>query len=107
MREKQSMSWAENQIQSAWENGQVLDKINSWKWRKDACGAWISRDQYDNRNSDFGWEISHVLPVNEGGADERSNLRPLQWKNAAAKDNGSLTCPVMAQGGFNIDWSSA
>jgi hypothetical protein len=97
------MSWTEQQIQSVWDRGQAVEKFNPQKWRKDACGAWISRDQHGNTNSDFGWEIDHIRPVANGGTDELSNLLPLQWKNAANKSVGKLAHPVMAQGGCNID----
>lgn len=97
------MSWTEQEIEAAWQNGQVVSKFAPGKWRKDACGAWVSREQYGNRNSMFGWEIDRVTPEAQGGANALSNLRPLQWKNAALRSNGTLTGAVTAYGGENIE----
>jgi hypothetical protein len=99
------MNWTEQQIQSVWEKGVVADRTNPRKWRKDACGAWICRDQFGNRDSSFGWEIDPITPGENGGGDDVSNLRPLQWKNLTLKKDGILTCPVIASGGTNLDFS--
>ncbi len=69
--------------------------------RKDECGAWMFRADYGNRRSIYGWEIDHSSPVEHGGTDELLNLRPLQWKNNASKQDGKLTCPVTADGPTN------
>jgi HNH endonuclease len=54
--------------------------------RKDACGAWIVRSQYgDVTERGFGWEIDHIDPVSNGGADDPWNLQPLQWQNNREK----------------------
>ena len=54
------MSFSEKTIQDVWEKGTVVAKYDSAKWRKDQCGAWISRSQYGNRDSQYGWEIDHI-----------------------------------------------
>lgn len=99
------MSWTEQQIEAAWANGVVVEKVNSGKWRKDACGAWICRDHYASHDSSFGWEIDDGAFLENGGVDDSSRLRPLQWKNRACKKNGKLTGPVIANGGLNLDFS--
>ena len=83
-------------IQAVWEKGQVVHGKDPSKVRKDVCKAWIHRDEYGNRNSDYGWEIDHITPISNGGPDALYNLRPLQWENNASKQNGRLTCPVTA-----------
>ena len=96
------MSFTEDAIQEVWEKGTVVPNNDPKVWRKDQCGAWIDRNQYGNRNSQYGWEIDHIKPESEGGGDELSNLRPLQWENNASKQGGRLTCPVTASGKDNV-----
>ncbi len=90
-------------IRMVWEKGVVVTGFNSNLWRKDKCGAWIERQEYGNRDSLYGWEIDHIKPESEDGSDEISNLRPLQWRNNAAKQDGRLECPVTASGNQNIE----
>jgi hypothetical protein len=99
------MSWTELEIQSAWDKGYLVERFDPRKWRKDACGAWISREQYGNRNSRFGWEVVCPPPATPGEAVNPSRLQPLQWKNAASNQNGNPRCLVQAYGGENLDLS--
>ena len=98
------MSWTESDIEAVWSQAQVVDRINPRKWRKDACGAWISRDHFGDRNSHFGWEIGRIVPEASGGTDDLANLRPLQWRNASSQSNGKLVCRVVAYGGDNLEF---
>lgn len=76
-----------------WEKGIVVDKYPSNRVRKDACGAFILFEDFGNRNSIFGWEIDHIIPVSElknknipdAKIDHIYNLRPLNCKNNASK----------------------
>jgi len=91
------MSFSESIIQKVWEKAYRVAGYDATVWRKDECGAWIRRYEYGNRASQYGWEIDHIRPQSEGGGDELSNLRPLQWQNNAARQNdGYLSCPVRA-----------
>jgi len=96
------MRLSEDIIQQVWEKGSVVANNDPNVWRKDECGAWIGRSYYGNRDSQYGWEIDHIKPESEGGGDELSNLRPLQWENNASKQAGRLTCPVTASGTNNV-----
>lgn len=66
--------------------------------RKDRCGAWIVFEAYGDRNSEFGWEIDHVIPRANGGTDDLDNLQPLHWNNNVAKSDGHLVCKVTSYG---------
>ncbi|MBL8564323.1 MAG: HNH endonuclease [Hyphomicrobiaceae bacterium] len=71
-------------------------------FRHDACGAWIHRHSYGNRDSPYGWEIDHISPESNGGSDALSNLRPLHWRNNVAKSDGRLACAVTSAGAQNV-----
>lgn len=93
------MAFTEDTIQRVWEKGTVVPGNNPHVWRKDQCGAWIGRQFYGDRNSQYGWEIDHIDP---DGGDGLANLRPLQWTNNAERQEGRLTCPVTSSGTSNV-----
>ena len=92
------MNWPEETVQEVWEKGVLAPGADSRTLRLDACGAWIARGQYGNRQSAYGWEIDHIDPH---GPDDLPNLLPLQWENNARKGDGPLVCVVKATGGDN------
>jgi hypothetical protein len=98
------MDWTEQQIEAAWDRGEVVERIDPGRWRKDACGAWICREHYGNPNSRYGWEIDPLaLPAGDGGGNG-GTLQPFQWKNAAFRKEGKPSCPVIGCGGDNLDF---
>lgn len=73
-------------VEAVWRKGTIVVGINPAVRRKDACGAWIDRDQYGvTVDNGTGWEIDHVFAVVRGGSDNLGNLQPLQWQNNRAK----------------------
>lgn len=96
------MSFSEQDIQAVWQKGSIISGNDPTIWRKDQCGAWIGRKFYGDRNSQYSWEIDHIKPESDGGGDELSNLRPLQWENNSSKQEGRLTCPVKSKDGNNV-----
>jgi hypothetical protein len=99
------MAFSDEIIQKVWEKGKVVPSYDASKYRKDVCDAWIVRSDYGDRNSKYGWEIDHILPVSKGGKDDLSNLRPLQWENNASKQDNKLVCVVTSSGNSNVNKS--
>ena len=95
--------YSEDTVQKVWEKGKIVLGTNSTVRRKDQCGAWIRRKHYGDRGSKEGWEIDHIKPESEGGGDELSNLRPLQWENNVATGAGRLHCVIIAWGDHNVN----
>lgn len=66
-------------IEQAWQLAQIIPGNDPAVWRKDELGAWLHRQEYRNRHSEFGWEIA------DGGYRMRklglASLRPMQWQN--------------------------
>jgi 5-methylcytosine-specific restriction endonuclease McrA len=70
--------------QAVWTKGQIIPGYDAAVWRHDAFGYVIRYSNYGNRNSDYGWEIDHIVATALGGSDDFSNLRPLHYtKNAS------------------------
>ena len=96
------MAITEVTIQNVWKKGKVVPGYNSDYIRKDQCGAWIIHDMYGNRNSSYGWEIDHIVPVSTGGTDYLSNLRPLQWENNDYRYDKQLIVVITSEEVVNI-----
>lgn len=85
--------FSDEQINAIWEKGIIDSRFDPSLVRKDACGAWMIRDRYDDRNNPFGWEVDHIYPesklkelgVPDNMIDDIINLRPLNWKNNVSK----------------------
>ncbi len=57
--------------------------------KPDVCATLMRREDYGNRESEFGWEVDHISPVSKGGTDDLVNLQPLHWRNNLDKGEKS------------------
>lgn len=94
-------NFSDETIQKVWEKGTIVLDNDPAVWRKDHCGAWINRYLYGSRNSEYGWEIDHITLESDGGSDNLSNLRPLQWENNASRQEKYWSCKITSSGVHN------
>ena len=94
----------ENLINKVWNSAKIEAGYNPDRFRKDACGAWIIRNQYGRSDTIYGWEIDHIYPQALGGKDDLFNLRAMQWENNRSKgdDYPVYKAVVRAEGNKNV-----
>ncbi len=85
-------------IKKVWEKGIIVTNNDPKYWRKDECGAWISRSQYGCQQSPFGWEINYIHPQTGPLGHDLPNLRPMQWQNNNRKQGDRTICVTRADG---------
>lgn len=87
------MAFSDETIQQVWQKARGLNDFPAAIWRKDECGAWIRRDDYGKKQSEFGWKIENI---SLGGPDEIENLRAFQHANGYDRANRRARCRVTA-----------
>ena len=82
-------------VEAVWEKAHAVAGSNPEKFRKDVCGAMMVKSSF-GKDSQFGWEVDHILPISKGGKDDLQNLQPLHWKNNASKaeDHPNWICAI-------------
>lgn len=111
------MSQCEDLKDIAWQSACVIKDYNAFRIRQDACGALIAYDDFNNRDSMFGWEIDHIYPINqlkqmnvpEELWNHPLNLRALHWKNNRMKGDSypMYTSSVLGYGDTNMEQQRA
>jgi hypothetical protein len=74
-----SQTYPPEMVEQVWQLAQVVPGNDPAVWRKDEFGAWIHRQNYRHRHSEFGWEITDCgFRLRRTGL---AALRPMQWQN--------------------------
>jgi len=80
-------------IDRLWDNATEVPDRDTNAWRFDPCGALIQKEQYGNRDSEYGWEVDHIVSkaflikagASEDEYDAEINLRAMHWANNDSK----------------------
>ncbi len=75
-------------IEKVWEKAKEMKGKDPDVWRKDTYGNKIRHGSYGTEG-EFGWEIDHKIPKENGGSDSLRNLQPLQWEENREKSDKS------------------
>ena len=67
-----------------WNKGTAVEGYDPAVFRKDICGNWMRFEEHA-LETDYGWEIDHILPRSLGGMSYFGNLQPLYWRNNRLK----------------------
>jgi hypothetical protein len=65
---------------AVWVKGFAIPGYDAAIWRHDAFGHAMRYADYGDRNSEYGWEIDHIVATALGGSDDITNLRPLHHR---------------------------
>ena len=80
------MSYSEEQKYRIWyQSTRSINGYDHSLYALDNSGNEIHYQEYGNTDSDFGWEIDHIIPQVAGGQNVLSNLQAIHWRVNRAK----------------------
>lgn len=106
-------SWSEEAKLAVWMKAPIAETSKPDCMRLDPCKTLIRWEEYGNRDSEYGWEIDHVVPekilvdkgVPQDLIDSIDNLRPMHWNNNLKKSDNfpKYSANYTMVGGVNYD----
>lgn len=73
------LPWLEQKKIAAWTRCRPFGNYPLHEWRLDDFDNPIRRADHGVQ-SEYGWEVDHVIAVALGGADSLNNVRALHWR---------------------------
>lgn len=71
--------WTEQKKIAAWGQCKLADGLlGAFGYRIDAFGNLIRLDDF-GKQTEYGWEVDHTIPLAIGGQDSLANVRALHW----------------------------
>lgn len=95
------MDYTEDIILKVWQKGQIDEYNIPNNFRKDNCGAWIERAEYENSKSSYGWHIDKIDRNSE--SYDLTNLYPVHSKNNMRNQDGTINCKITSLGITNVE----
>jgi hypothetical protein len=92
-RQENDMDFNDEMVQAVWEQARAMPDRDADVWRKDQCGAWLQREQYENDRSEYGWRILKVVAGRGSGVDQ---LQAFHCGNGFDIASGKAQCHVTA-----------
>lgn len=107
-------TWTEDAKRAVWSKAPLAQAITrNPDVRLDSCKALMLWDDYGRRDSNYGWEIDHIVPekflqyngVPQELIDDIDNLRPMHWSNNCKKadDFPQYSANTTHAGSMNCD----
>ncbi|MDR3249988.1 MAG: hypothetical protein LBS95_02830 [Mycoplasmataceae bacterium] len=81
---KKNIKLSDAEVRKVWDNTAFGGGRNNLLFRKDVAGAYIKISEY-NKETEFGWVLDLLEPLEKGGKLEVNNCLALHWKNAKAR----------------------
>lgn len=105
--------WTPEEQKLVWNKAPFIDITRPELGKLDTCRACIKEKYYGDRDSDYGWEIDHIIPekilkaagVPQDLIDHIDNLRPMHWKNNLDKSDYFPKYPATVSAAGNINLS--